>query len=663
MSGQSGEIVQLNVGGKRFCTSTQTLMWIPDSFFSSLLSGRIESMKDETGAIFIDRDPDAFVPILNFLRTKELDLRGLDLKVVKHEAEYYGIAPLVKRLSLCEDISHSKCGNVYFHGYLNHAALPRIPVTTYRQLTEGSIVTSTSSLTNSEQYKGSTRGVINNLSDLDRVQLLTGHHNWLAVAYPRCVCCFQLTDHKGWEQVFTSQFLEETVEHLALNTRVVGQWGDKLVAASSGRRFHLWNCTQSSEIGEFDLGIQIDALFFIGSQVVAISYTGKVGIWNSRMPRHWQVQEVIPISSYDTGGTLLLLGCSNGSIYYIDMEKFPLRMKDNDLLVTELYRDPRCEKVTALSVYLTPKSSISGGNWIEIAYGTESGVVRIIVQHPETVYAAGHGPQLFQTFTVHRSPVIKVMLSEKHLISVCSDYNHVRTWNVTRFRGMLSTQPGSTPLASFKVVSLEHREPHPSCASGNMLGPFGERDDQQIFMQKVVPDADHLFVRLVSTGKRICTIRSVDGSKIMAYCVNECDGSSGMGSRPRRYLFTGHSNGCIQMWDLSSALQQANKQPGESTGGPTQDELLQVLEHCDLSNSRCTTPSVSPASSLYNASSGNRFKSAMSLHETHLASSIEEERELEIANEIQEDFHHGGDEEEQDATMQHNQPTYFVSQC
>lgn len=69
---------------------------------------------------------------------------------------------------------------------------------------------------------------------------------------------------------------------------------------------------------------------------------------------------------------------------------------------------------------------ISGGNWIEIAYGTESGVVRIIVQHPETVYAAGHGPQLFQTFTVHRSPVIKVMLSEKHLISGISD--NIRTF-------------------------------------------------------------------------------------------------------------------------------------------------------------------------------------------------------------------------------------------
>ena len=35
---------------------------------------------------------------------------------------------------------------------------------------------------------------------------------------------------------------------------------------------------------------------------------------------------------------------------------------------------------------------------------------------------------------------------------------------------MLSTQPGSTPLASFKVVSLERSEPHPSSAFGNMLG-------------------------------------------------------------------------------------------------------------------------------------------------------------------------------------------------
>lgn len=32
-------------------------------------------------------------------------------------------------------------------------------------------------------------------------------------------------------------------------------------------------------------------------------------------------------------------------------------MKDNDLLVTELYRDPNNDSVTAISVYLTPKTS------------------------------------------------------------------------------------------------------------------------------------------------------------------------------------------------------------------------------------------------------------------------------------------------------------------
>ena len=84
-------------------------------------------------------------------------------------------------------------------------------------------------------------------------------------------------------------------------------------------------------------------------------------------------------------------------------------MKDNDLLVTELYRNPVQEAITAISVYLTPKTSMCG-NWIEIAYGTSSGTVRVIVQHPETV---GHGPQLFQTFTVHRSPVTKVISSQR----------------------------------------------------------------------------------------------------------------------------------------------------------------------------------------------------------------------------------------------------------
>ena len=79
----------------------------------------------------------------------------------------------------------------------------------------------------------------------------------------------------------------------------------------------------------------------------------------------------------------------------------------------------------------------------------------------------------------------KITLSEKYLVSVCSEYNHVRTWNVTRFRGMISTQPGSTPLASFKIVSLEELEPQVADVAGNDIGPFGDQDDELVFIQKV----------------------------------------------------------------------------------------------------------------------------------------------------------------------------------
>ena len=35
---------------------------------------------------------------------------------------------------------------------------------------------------------------------------------------------------------------------------------------------------------------------------------------------------------------------------------------------------------------------------------------------------------------------------------VCSDYNHVRTWSVTRFRGMISTQPGIDASGVFQDI-------------------------------------------------------------------------------------------------------------------------------------------------------------------------------------------------------------------
>ena len=114
----TSDIINLNVGGSRFSTSRQTLCSVPDSFFSSLLSGRIPTCRDETGALFIDRDPDLFKKILSFLRTKELDLNGIDVAALRHEAEFYGIVPLVKRLMLCEDLDRSLCGDVLFTGFI-----------------------------------------------------------------------------------------------------------------------------------------------------------------------------------------------------------------------------------------------------------------------------------------------------------------------------------------------------------------------------------------------------------------------------------------------------------------------------------------------------------------------------------------------------------------
>ncbi|XP_010890268.2 SH3KBP1-binding protein 1 isoform X2 [Esox lucius] len=616
---RNGDIIHLNVGGKRFSTSRQTLTWVPDSFFSSLLSGRISTLKDETGAIFIDRDPSLFTPILNFLRTKELFPRSINVHLLMHEAEFYGITPLVRKLQLCDELDRSSCGSVLFNGYLPPPVYPakrrnrhsvagpqymggramsmeRVPVRRSNTMPPNLGNAGILGKAIVEERIGGAQ-----VADPGMVRIVCGHHNWIAVAYAQFVVCYRVKESTGWQQVFTSPRLDWVIDRVALNAKVMGGSlgdNDKMVAVASGTEIILWTICpdgNGNEIGVFSLNVPVEALFFVGNQLIATSHTGKVGVWNA-VTKHWQNQDVVPINSYDTAGSFLILGCNNGSIYYIDVQKFPLRMKDNDLLVTELYRDPTEDAITALSVYLTPKTSDSG-NWIEIAYGTSSGTVRVIVQHPETV---GSGPQLFQTFSVHRSPVTKIMLSEKHLISVCADNNHVRTWTVTRFRGMISTQPGSTPLTSFKILSLEDTDGHGGCAAGTEIGPYGERDDQQVFIQRVVPDTDKLYVRLSSNGKRVCEVRSVDGTSITSFMVHECEGSSRIGSRPRRYLFSGHANGSIQMWDLTTAMEIAGKVDIRALGGPTEEELLELLDQCDLALTR--TPDMSPAASFTHSS-------------------------------------------------------------
>ena len=62
-------IVPLNVGGLGFMTTLGTLRKYPDSFLGAMFSGRHSNLKrDETGAVFLDRDPMLFGIVLQFLR-------------------------------------------------------------------------------------------------------------------------------------------------------------------------------------------------------------------------------------------------------------------------------------------------------------------------------------------------------------------------------------------------------------------------------------------------------------------------------------------------------------------------------------------------------------------------------------------------------------------
>ncbi len=182
-----------------------------------------------------------------------------------------------------------------------------------------------------------------------RVQLVTAHQSCIAVAYPHFVACFRQRETNGvFQPVFTSPYFERGVDRVALNAKMSAPSSSApgsdllttMVAVAHGTSVRLMGFAEDGarvDVGTFDLGASVDHLFFIGAQLVALSPTGRIGVWNS-MTQMWQSQELAPITSHDTAGSFLLLGSSNGSINYIDMQKFPLRMKDNDLLVTELYR-------------------------------------------------------------------------------------------------------------------------------------------------------------------------------------------------------------------------------------------------------------------------------------------------------------------------------------
>jgi len=95
----SSSRITLNVGGKLFTTTKDTLLSRRDSFFYAMLSSGQWFPDESDGTYFIDRDPDYFHIILSFLRTGNvfgiLELNDLQRKALKHEADFYCLSDLM----------------------------------------------------------------------------------------------------------------------------------------------------------------------------------------------------------------------------------------------------------------------------------------------------------------------------------------------------------------------------------------------------------------------------------------------------------------------------------------------------------------------------------------------------------------------------------------
>lgn len=86
--------IDLNVGGTVFETARSTLVQQSGSFLENLLSGRYQISRDRFGRIFINRDPEHFRTVLNFLRnpqTPPMPRDSSESEALIKEASYYGV--------------------------------------------------------------------------------------------------------------------------------------------------------------------------------------------------------------------------------------------------------------------------------------------------------------------------------------------------------------------------------------------------------------------------------------------------------------------------------------------------------------------------------------------------------------------------------------------
>ncbi|XP_029459962.1 BTB/POZ domain-containing protein KCTD9 isoform X2 [Rhinatrema bivittatum] len=104
ISGSHTDWLTLNVGGRSFTTTRSTLVSKePDSMLAHMFRdrGAWGNTQDHRGAFLIDRSPEYFEPILNYLRHGQLIVNeGINLLGVLEEAKFFGITSLIEHLEV-----------------------------------------------------------------------------------------------------------------------------------------------------------------------------------------------------------------------------------------------------------------------------------------------------------------------------------------------------------------------------------------------------------------------------------------------------------------------------------------------------------------------------------------------------------------------------------
>ncbi|XP_051152445.1 FH protein interacting protein FIP2 isoform X2 [Andrographis paniculata] len=97
-SDAASSLVRLNIGGKKFCTTVDTLTQRePDSMLAAMFSGRHALYQDsEKGYVFVDRDGKHFRHILNWLRDGVVPImKDSEYLELLKEAEYFQLLGLI----------------------------------------------------------------------------------------------------------------------------------------------------------------------------------------------------------------------------------------------------------------------------------------------------------------------------------------------------------------------------------------------------------------------------------------------------------------------------------------------------------------------------------------------------------------------------------------